>query len=75
MKKKLFTAIFAVSLYCLFIIAFTSFDNQGNVSKFFTEIGLGSTPAQASIVDTQVSLKSIYRRPIKSPRSPADPPK
>ncbi len=48
MKKKLFALAVIASLYVLFILAFTALDNQGKVSKFFSDVGLSSETAMAS---------------------------
>ena len=48
MKKKLFALAVIASLYVLFILAFTALDNQGKVSKFFSDVGLSSETVMAS---------------------------
>ena len=42
MKKKLFALVGVAALYVLFIFAFTALDNQGKVSKFFSDVGLSN---------------------------------
>lgn len=76
MKKKLFVLVVTASLYTLFILAFTALDNQGKVSKFFSEIGLSNATAMASTTDIQLpqesdlKLKSSLRKPAPKPRKP-----
>jgi len=48
MKKKLFALAGIAALYVLFILAFTALDNQGKVSKFFSDVGLSNGTAMAS---------------------------
>jgi len=77
MKKKLFVVVLLVSVYILFNFAFTSLDNQGNVAKFFSEIGLSSSTAQASpaiaSAQTASALEASFRLPIKPPKNPRKP--
>ena len=48
MKKKLFALAIIASLYLIFILAFTSLDNKGKVSRFFSDVGLSNEMAMAS---------------------------
>jgi len=48
MKKKLFALVVITSLYVFFILAFAAIDNQGKVSKFFSDVGLSNETAMAS---------------------------
>ncbi|MCH7681260.1 hypothetical protein IID10_18170 [candidate division KSB1 bacterium] len=48
MKKKLFALAVITSLYVFFILAFAAIDNQGKVSKFFSDVGLSNETAMAS---------------------------
>lgn len=74
MKKKLFAVSLIVSVYSLFIFAFTSLDNQGNVTKFFTELGLSNAQASTTIAQAPTDMTdSLFRLPVKKPKSPADP--
>ncbi len=40
MKKQLFALAIIASLYVFFILASAAVDNQGKVSKFFSDVGL-----------------------------------
>ncbi len=71
MKKKLFALAGIAALYVLFILAFTALDNQGKVSKFFSDVGLSSETAMAS---TDLNSKSNPTPSIKSPWPPPPPP-
>ncbi len=64
MKKKLFALAVIASLYVLFILAFTALDNQGKVSKFFSDVGLSNETAMAS---TDLKSNSNSTPSIKSP--------
>ncbi len=71
MKKKLFALAGIAALYVLFILAFTALDNQGKVSKFFSDVGLSSETAMAS---TDFKSKSNPTPSLKSPFPPPPPP-
>ena len=71
MKKKLFALVGIASLYVLFILAFTALDNQGKVSKFFSDVGLSSETAVAS---TGLKSNSNSTPSITSPFPPPPPP-
>jgi len=64
MKKKLFALAGIAALYVLFILAFTGLDNQGKVSKFFSDVGLSNESAMAS---TGLKSKSNPTPSIKIP--------
>jgi len=69
MKKKLFALAVIASLYVLFIFAFTSLDNQGKVGKFFSDVGLSSETAIASIGGGSDSNSTpSLRRPTPKPK-------
>ena len=73
MKKKLFALVVIASLYVLFILAFTSLDNQGKVSKFFSDVGLSNGTAMAStdLKSNSNSTPSIKRPgPKPKPKKP-----
>ena len=72
MKKKLFALVGVASLYVLFIFAFTALDNQGKVSKFFSDVGLSNETAMAS---TGLKSKSNPTPSIKSPMPKPEKPK
>ena len=72
MKKKLFALAVIASLYVLFILAFTALDNQGKVSKFFSDVGLSNETAMAS---TDLKSKSNPTPSIKSPMPKPNRPK
>ncbi|MCH7674602.1 hypothetical protein IH879_06580 [candidate division KSB1 bacterium] len=72
MKKKLFALAVIASLYVLFILAFTALDNQGKVSKFFSDVGLSNETAMAS---TDLKSKSNPTPSIKSPMPKPEKPK
>ena len=72
MKKKLFALVGVASLYVLFIFAFTALDNQGKVSKFFSDVGLSNDTAMAS---TGLKSKSNPTPSIKSPMPKPEKPK
>lgn len=72
MKKKLFALVGVASLYVLFIFAFTALDNQGKVSKFFSDVGLSNDTAMAS---TDLKSKSNPTPSIKSPMPKPEKPK
>jgi len=68
MKKKLFALAVITSLYVFFILAFAAIDNQGKVSKFFSDVGLSNGTAMASTVsksNSTPSLKSPVPKPLK----------
>jgi len=68
MKKKLFALAGVASLYVLFILAFTSLDNQGKVSKFFSDVGLSNETAIASTGgDSNTKSTPSIRRPRPKP--------
>ena len=70
MKKKLFALVVTASLYVFFILAFTSLDNQGKVSKFFSVVGLSSETAMASTAGSPDSNSTpSIRRPTPKPTS------
>ncbi len=71
MKKKLFALAGIAALYVLFIFAFTALDNQGKVSKFFSDVGLSNGTAMAS---TDLKSKSNPTQSIKNPMPPPPPP-
>jgi len=75
MKKKLFALAIIASLYFLFILAFTSLDNQGKVSKFFSDVGLSNETAMASPdfkskSNSTPSIKTPMPKPDKKPTRP-----
>ncbi len=72
MKKKLFTLAGIAALYVLFILAFTALDNQGKVSKFFSDVGLSNGTAMAS---TDLKSKSNPTPSLKSPFPKPEKPK
>ena len=72
MKKKLFALVGVAALYVLFIFAFTALDNQGKVSKFFSDVGLSNDTAMAS---TGLKSKSNPTPSIKSPMPKPEKPK
>jgi len=72
MKKKLFALAVIASLYVLFILAFAAVDNQGKVSKFFSDVGLSNETAMAS---TDLESKSNPTPSIKSPMPKPEKPK
>lgn len=69
MKKKLFALAVIASLYVLFILAFAAVDNQGKVSKFFSEVGLSNETAMAS---TDLKSNSNSTPSIKTPMPKPD---
>ncbi len=71
MKKKLFALAGIAALYVLFILAFTALDNQGKVSKFFSDVGLSSGTAVAS---TDFKSNSKSTPSIITPFPPPPPP-
>ena len=71
MKKKLFALVGVAALYVLFIFAFTALDNQGKVSKFFSDVGLSNGTAMAS---TDLKSNSNSTPSIKNPMPPPPPP-
>ena len=74
MKKKLFALVVIASLYVLFILAFSSLDNQGKVSKFFSDVGLSSEMAIASTGgDSDSKSTPSIRRPRPRPQKPTKP--
>ncbi len=77
MKKKLFALAGIASFYVLFILAFSSLDNQGKVSKFFSDVGLSSETAMASTdlksnSNSTPSLKNPMPKPTKPKPKPTD---
>ncbi|MCZ6595950.1 MAG: hypothetical protein O6943_13710 [Bacteroidetes bacterium] len=72
MKKKLFALVVIASLYLLFILAFTSLDNQGKVGKFFSDVGLSNETAMAStdLISNSNSTPSIKTPMPKPDRKP-----
>lgn len=77
MKKKLFALAGIASVYVLFILAFSSLDNQGKVSKFFSDVGLSSETAMASTdlksnSNSTPSLKNPMPKPTKPKPKPTD---
>ncbi len=72
MKKKLFALAAIASLYVLFILVFTAVDNQGKVSKFFSDVGLSNETAMAS---TDLKSNSNSTPSIKSPMPKPEKPK
>ena len=71
MKKKLFALAVIASLYVLFILAFTALDNQGKVSKFFSDVGLSSETAMASTGgDSDTKSTPSIRRVTPKPKKP-----
>ena len=77
MKKKLFALAGIAALYVLFILAFTALDNQGKVSKFFSDVGLSNGTAMAStdLVSDLNSIPSLKTSPAPRPNKPPFPPK
>jgi len=79
MKKKLFALAGVASLYVLFILAFTSLDNQGKVSKFFSDVGLSSESAMASTgLKSNSNLRlgpgmKQLKQPMPKPNRPTGP--
>ena len=69
MKKKLFALAVIASLYVFFILAFAAIDNQGKVSKFFSDVGLSNETAIAStgLKSNSNSTPSI-KRPGPKPK-------
>ena len=79
MKKKLFALAGVAALYVLFILAFTALDNQGKVSKFFSDVSLSNGTAMAStnLKSNSNSTPSItipFPRPDKKPPTRPVPP-
>ncbi len=77
MKKKLFALAVITSLYVFFILAFVAIDNQGKVSKFFSDVGLSSETAMASTdlksnSNSTPSLKNPMPKPTKPKPKPTD---
>ncbi len=71
MKKKLFALAVIASLYVFFILAFAAVDNQGKVSKFFSDVGLSNETAMASTVSKSNSNSTpSIRRPTPKPKKP-----
>jgi len=64
MKKKLFALVGVAALYVLFIFAFIALDNQGKVSKFFSDVGLSNGTA---MVSTGLKSNSNSTPSIKRP--------
>ncbi len=70
MKKKLFALAVITSLYVFFILAFAAIDNQGKVSKFFSDVGLSNETAMASTGGSLGSNSTpSIRRPTPKPTS------
>ena len=69
MKWKLFALAVIASLYVLFIFAFTTLDNQGKVSKFFSDVGLSNETAMASTGSNSNSTPSL-KSPMPKPKKP-----
>ena len=69
MKKKLFALAVIASLYVFFILAFAAVDNQGKVSKFFSDVGLSNETAMAStdLKNSTPSLRNPTPKPDKKP--------
>ena len=74
MKKKLFALAGIAALYVLFILAFTALDNQGKVSKFFSDVGLSSETAMAS-TDLKSNSNSTPSIKIPLPKPDTKPPR
>ena len=75
MKKKLFALAVIASLYVFFILAFAAVDNQGKVSKFFSDVGLSNETAMASTdlksnSNSTPSMKIPLPKPEKKPTKP-----
>ena len=73
MKKKLFALAGVAALYVLFTLAFTALDNQGKVSKFFSDVGLSNETAMASTdlksnSNSTPSIKIPLLKPDKKPK-------
>ena len=73
MKKKLFALAGVAALYVLFTLAFTALDNQGKVSKFFSDVGLSNETAMASTdlksnSNSTPSIKIPLPKPDKKPK-------
>ena len=70
MKKKLFALAVIASLYVFFILAFAAVDNQGKVSKFFSDVGLSNETAMASTGSKSNSNSTpSIKRPGPKPKS------
>ena len=72
MKKKLFALAVIASLYVFFILAFAAVDNQGKVSKFFSDVGLSNETAMASTGSKSNSTPSM-KNPGPRPKRPGGP--
>lgn len=78
MKKKLFALALIVSLYSVFTLAFTSFDNQGKITAFLNEPGFSKGEAIAATTfssDSGTMFRTTMPKPKKpTPTRPSAPP-
>lgn len=80
MKKKLFAVAMVVLLYSFFVVAFSIADNQGQISKVLSDVGLSnaSTGTTPSTIQNDLSgsdISSLAIDPLPDPTRPRPKPK